>query len=65
MMIKKNEIWLKIYLENTFENTLWFESLVVGAESESPDFPGSPVKPSTHDNGYDKRLSICKIIKFL
>lgn len=45
------------YLENTFENTLWLESLVVGAESVS-DLPGSPVKPSTHDKGYDKRFNI-------
>lgn len=52
----------KNYLENTFENTLWLESLVVGAESESADFPCSPVKPSTHDKGYDKRFSICKEI---
>lgn len=28
-----------------------------GADSVS-DFPGSPVKPSTHDNGYDKRFNI-------
>lgn len=47
------------YLENTFENTLWLESLVFGPESVSGGFPGSPVKPSTHDKGYDKRFSIC------
>lgn len=45
------------YLENTLENTLCVESLVVGADSVS-DLPGSPVNPSTHDSGYDKRFNI-------
>lgn len=52
-----NLILVENYLENTFEKTLWLESLVVGAESVS-GLPGSPVRPSTHDSGYDKRLSI-------
>lgn len=59
------------HLENTFENTLWLESPVLGADSVSADLfrlppgdgdgPPSPVRPSTHVKGYDRRLSICKV----
>jgi len=60
------------HLENTFENTLWLEPPVLGAESASPDLfrlplptppgctaPPSPVKPSTQVRGYERRFSIC------
>lgn len=57
------------HLENTFENTLWLESPVLGAESVSADLlrlpplpggpPPSPVRPSTQVKGYERRFSIC------
>lgn len=51
----------KTYLENTFEKTLWFESPVFGAESDSDDLLVSPVvKPSTQAKGYESRFNIWK-----